>query len=342
MLLPPREIRERAEAALLNAPGQLARVIDYLLVTTDRYDTRTPAGWQGPIDLASDIKLERLDDALAGRLLGATELRGENWDLPGRDPVVHAYVRRAWAREDGGVPSNGWDDAGRLYACLILSRLVRDNNTSCEHAVRREITLGGRERLEPFGAFDSHVAYRLHPGETGWLDVSEALGLRDLVAAYDAGGLPDRIVPALRRIESVARERFLEDALPLAVGAAEALLKVSPAYAQQRAGRDCARQQFIQRVPQLGADVGTTISGAQCDAIYRDRSALVHGGGVDLSKPHELSEFEKGFVALVETLRAALRRGLTDAAFAANFAQDSAITASWPVMVKHRGQPVTL
>jgi hypothetical protein len=255
---------------------------------------------------------------------------------------VHAYVRQAWAREDGGVPSGGWDAGGRLYACLILSRLVRDNNTSCEHAVRRLITVGGSERLEPFDAFDSHVAYRLHPGDAGWLDVSEALGLRDLVAAYDAGGLPDRIVPALRRIESVARERFLEDALPLAVGAAEALLKVSPAYARKQAGRDYARQQFVQRLPKLAGDVGTTITGAQCDAIYRDRSALVHGGRVDLSKPHNLSDFEKGFVALVETLRAALRRALTDAAFAANFAQDSAIAASWPVTVKPRGQPVKL
>jgi hypothetical protein len=156
------------------------------------------------------------------------------------------------------------------------------------------------------------------------------------VAAYNAAGTPPRVKIAIRRLESVARERFLEDALPLAVGTAEALLKVGQAYARKQAGADHATQQFIQRVPAMAAEVGTTITQAQCKVLYRDRSALVHGGRVDLSKPHRLTEFEKGFVALVETLRAAVRCALEDAAFASTFLQDSAITARGPVTVQRR------
>jgi hypothetical protein len=342
-LVPPKHIQDLIEAEVLNSPKQLARVVDYLLVTGDTGDTRTVAGDAGPFDLAADVQIVRLDDVLAERLLRATELRGENSNRRSRSRVVHAYVREVWKREDGDGPEKlySWDPDGRLYSCLVLSRLVRDNGASCEHAARRLVTAGGDERLLPFDAFDSHVAYRLHPDRPGWLDAGEAHRLRDLFAAYQARGFPARVAAALRRTESVARERFLEDALPLAVGAAEALLKVEPAYARKHAGRDYAREQFVQRVPQLAADVGTRIARPQCDEIYRDRSALVHGDHVDLSKPRAFSQFEAAFVALVETLRAALHRALIDPAFAANFANDPAITAQWPTTVKQGGQPVT-
>jgi hypothetical protein len=337
----PEHIRKLAEAQMHKAG--LARVADYLLVTTDNMGGgRTPAGSSGPVALAANIQIERLDQVLAGRLLRATELRGEGFELLARDPVVHAYVREVWAY--GAAPPKkmyDWDSDGRLYECLVLSRLVRDNNTACEHAVRRLVNGNGTEQLVPMAAFDSHVAYRLHPRQQGWLDISEGVRLRGLVAAYNAAGTPPRIKLAIRRLESVARERFLEDALPLAVGTAEALLKVGPAYARKMAGADYATQQFIQRVPAMAAEVGTTITQAQCKVLYRDRSALVHGGRVDLSKPHRLTAFEKGFVALVETLRAAVRGALERPAFASTFVQDAAITARWPVTVQRRDGTTT-
>ena len=48
MSLPPLHIRELMEAEIANAPGQLVRIIDYLLVTTDNHGGRNPAGWAGP------------------------------------------------------------------------------------------------------------------------------------------------------------------------------------------------------------------------------------------------------------------------------------------------------
>jgi hypothetical protein len=131
----------------------------------------------------------------------------------------------------------------------------------------------------------------------------------------------------------VARERFLEDALPLAVGAMEALIKV---------GRKSVTAQFVQRSAAVAKEVGTSLTEAQAAEVYDDRSALVHGAGVDLSEPHKRSAFEEGFVALQETVRATVRRALEDPAFAAVFDQDSGIAARWPVTVQKGGKTVTL
>ena len=247
---------------------------------------------------------------------------------------MHAYVRRVWTEgdDDPGNPYN-WDSDGRLYACLVLSRLVRDNHTSCEHAVRRLVRADGGESLVPFSAFDSHVAYRLHPDRPGWLDVEEARQLQRLLQAFLETQPPLRVTSAVRRAESATRERFLEDALPLAVGGAEALLKV---------GRDYARAQFVQRTAALASDVGTNLAEGQCDDLYRDRSALVHGGQVDLSEPHTQTSFEVGFVALQETLRAGVRRAIEDREFAEIFERDDRIAARWPVIVRRGDNTITL
>src|SRR4051794_18739158 len=79
MATPP-EIRAAIEAEIEQSPLQLAAVIDYLLVTTYDHGGRTPAGFAGPVGLAGDVRIERLDDELSERLLRASELRGENWD----------------------------------------------------------------------------------------------------------------------------------------------------------------------------------------------------------------------------------------------------------------------
>jgi len=334
---PPQHIRDLIDAEVRRRG--LARVTDYLIVTAhDLGGGRVPAGWDdGPVDLSGDMRIERLDPTLAERLLRASELRGEHWDLPGRGPVAHEYVREVWARDNGGAaPTSlfGWDtDGPRLYACLVLSRLVRDNNTSCEHAVRRLIDGDGTERLIPMPAFDSHVAYQLDPGENGWLDDGEAAELRELLKAYDARAFPERVGIGLRRAESVTRERFLEDALPLAVGAVESLLKV---------GRDYAKAQFCQRTPAVAAELGTSLTQVQAEDAYDDRSVLVHGAQVDLSKAHDRTAFEAGFVAIQDTLRAALRRAFEQAAFGAIFSQDSRITARWPVTVLKGNKILTL
>lgn len=331
----PSHIQQLIEAQAAQNPRRLVKIVDYLLVTTDDHGGRTPAAWEGPSFVASDVQIERLEPDFAERLLRATELRGENWDPAPGPHVVHAFVRRAWQESDGSVVDNvfHWDQNGRLFECLALSRLVRDNATSCEHAVRRMVLANDSDRLVPFSAFDSHVAYRLHPDLPGWLDTAEAEQLRVLVEAYDEGAYPSRARSGLRRAESVVRERFLEDALPLCVGGVEAMLKV---------GRSFARAQFVQRASTVAGELDTGLSSVQCEALYDDRSALVHGGTVDLSVAGDLSDFARDFVALQMTVRALIRRAIEDAAFGAVFADDAAIAARWPVTVTKGGNAVVL
>ena len=91
--------------------------------------------------------------------------------------------------------------------------------------------------------------------------------------------------------------------------------------------------QFSQRVSALAGDVGVSLTEQRVRDLYDDRSALVHGADVDLSQPHDRSEFEQGFIALQETLRRTVRRALEEPRFAAEFESPVRITARWPVVV---------
>jgi hypothetical protein len=331
--LPPR-VRELAEAEIRDHPRQIAQVIDYLVVATDVPSDRTPAGHGGPVLLPEDVRIERLDLDLAKRLFDATSLRGENWNPKRQFYAVHAYVRHVWAQGDEGHPDSHWDDQRKIWPTVQLSRLIRDNNTSTEYAVRRIILRGGEEELIPFDGYETHVLYRLYPKVPGWLDDAEVAQLRALLTAYwDDQTLPLRVGRALRRVEVVATERYLEDALPLVVGGFESLVKIA---------RNFAGAQFAQRVAALAAEVKVDISVDECREVYDDRSALVHGGGVDLTVPETLDDFADKFMRLQEALRRVVRRAIEDRAFAEIFAQDASIKARWPTVVTDKGRNTTI
>jgi hypothetical protein len=307
-----------------NSPRALVETVDYLLVTADSQEGPTPAGDNGPVQLPAGIRIERLEQEFTERLLDAAEPRGENWEATRQFGVVHAYVRTVWKEADGPDPDElfHWDHERRLYPCVQLSRLVRDNAVGTEYAIRLLRRRDGSERLVPFAGYESHVAYRLHPEERGWLDIDEAAGLGRLLACYWSDEpLPDRVGRGLRRVDLVTRERYLEDALPVAVGAAEALLKV---------GRNSLKAQFVGRVSKLASDQGIDLDSEDCGEIYEDRSALVHGAAVDLAEPGDLDRFGRSFVALQETLRGTVRKAIEDRTFAAEFADDALIEERWP------------
>ena len=153
-----------------------------------------------------------------------------------------------------------------------LSRLIRDNGTSTEHAAQLQINADGSERIVPFDGFESHVVYRLYPDRPGWLDTEEALQLRALVDAFwSVPELPRRVGRALRQTEEITGARYLQNAIPLVVGGFESLLKI---------GRQHLSAQFSQRVPAIAAEVGIDLTVAECEDVYDDRSSLVHGFGL--------------------------------------------------------------
>jgi hypothetical protein len=313
-------------------PRRVVDVTDYLLVTDGDISSATPAGWEQPADLGYGVFIERLDGALAERLLDASELRGYDWEPARQYSAVHAYTYKVWRDGHGAPPERfyEWDSAGRLYPGVQLSRLVRDNATSTEHAVRRVLMADGNDQLVPFSGFETHTAYRLYPALRGWLDAEEAAQLGVLMRCYwDGGGLPARVGRALYRAESVTRQRYLEDALPLLVGGWESLVEI---------GQERPTAQFVQRVPQIAAELDVTLSEDECRARYRDRSALVHGAGVDLSQPQRFNEVAATFNKLQEALRRTVRRAIEDRRFAAHFGEDARITAQWPATITVRGE----
>jgi hypothetical protein len=308
----------------------VVRIVDYLLVTTHDRSGRTPAGHRVSVDLPEHVRIERLEPDLSDRLLDATSLRGEDWDPPRTYHVVHAYVRDVWTEASGEPPDETfhWDHDRRMWPTVQLSRLIRDNATSTEHAARRMIRADGTEVLIPFDGYASHTVYRLYPDRPGWLDVAEAEELRALLDAHTNGPpLPARVGRALRQVDAITSVRYLEEAMPSVVGGFESLVKI---------GRASLTAQFSQRVPAVAGEVGVEPSVAECEEVYDDRSALVHGVGVDLSEPHEVDEFGRRFNALQETLRRVVRRAIKDREFAGTFDDDASITARWPTVARLR------
>jgi hypothetical protein len=326
---PPPRIRDLQEARGQAYPQRPVRAIDYLVVTADDRDNREPAGHDGSVELSHGVRIERVEPAFAERIFAATPLRGENWSPERQFRAVHAYVRDAWNEGESTAAIDTWDHDRRIWPSVQLSRLIRDNGTSTEHAAQLLIRADGSERIVPFDGFESHVVYRLYPDRPGWLDTHEAVELRTLLDAYWGGSaLPDRVRRALRQTDAIMGERYLEYAIPLVVGGFESLLKV---------GRDFLKAQFSQRGHALAAEVGIPLSVRECEQVYEDRSALVHGVGVDLKQPHERDEFGRRFNALQETLRRIVRRAIEDPTFAAIFTDDARITNRWPTVVPGRG-----
>lgn len=182
---PPPHILRLQEEASRNNPGRVIRIVDYAVVSADSLAGPNPAGHDGPIDLGHGVRVERIELELADRIFEATSRRGEDWSPARQFAAVHAYVRDAWTADDGQPFDSltDWDPDRRIWPAVEISRLIRDNNASTEFAVRRVIRADGREQLIPFSGYESHVVYRLYPGERGWLDVDEAGELRSVLGA---------------------------------------------------------------------------------------------------------------------------------------------------------------
>lgn len=317
-------IEEDAARKAATNPEREVAIIDYALVATDHADTdRTPAGWDGPVELIDGVRFENIDNELAERIFEATSLRGEGWNPQRQYGCIHAYVRNVWTEgADSPYPANSlhWDHDGRMYPALQLSRLVRDNASSTEFAARRIIHADGSEMLIPYDGHESRTAYRLHPDRAGWLDAEEAGKLRGLLTAYRAGH-GDRVGRALNRVDRAVSERYIDDALLWVISGCEALMKV---------GIEALSHQFAHRVSQLATAMGKPLTYEQAERLYNSRSTHIHAAEADVEAA-ERDEFGSWFVALYETLRAAVCLALMDRAFASKFASDADVEMNWPL-----------
>lgn len=131
-------------------------------------------------------------------------------------------------------------------------------------------------QVRPYELFESSHAYRLPLIERDWLDVDDAATLRSLLNTYWQRGddLPERVPRAIWRAELASWSRWLDQTLPLVVGAFEALFatKIYELMAT-----------FKRRLPLLAEMVG--VEGVDADfaeRIYVGRSEGVHGSSVGM------------------------------------------------------------
>jgi hypothetical protein len=78
-------------------PGQVADVIDYLVVIDDGRNRSAgkPAGGKGPLDVGHGVVLRRLHIDMGERLLTASHKRGENLEPSVLYDAAHALTRAA-------------------------------------------------------------------------------------------------------------------------------------------------------------------------------------------------------------------------------------------------------
>jgi hypothetical protein len=274
------------------------------------------------VDLGDGIKLGRVSDDEAERVMNACTPAGQNF-APVRQFGQRYAFYREYSLEEIGEDLYGFDDGGKLGAAIALSRLVRDHGFSYQYAARVIEHAASEPTIRPLAATQGHVAYRLQSGRE-WLDGPEADGLAALLQAYDPAELPPRISEALWRSEYATRMSRGDIMLFTMVSGLEALLKV---------GHSQLSRQFKKRASALARDLRVEgVDKDLCERAYDGRSEWVHAvrGSVDIADEKAQLWVEEAS-KIRDLLRAACRKAIEDPEFRQVFTDDTAIEARWPI-----------
>lgn len=294
------------DLAVVPLPGQLGGK-DYVALTK-------------PVDLGWDISIVPVSAELRELVEDACDPQGvgtpEGIDLRGRP--LYAFLRADAPRR----PLYQWDSDERLQLAIALSRLVRPTSVSFRYAVRA-IGIVGSTRSEiipgPVRGFGA-LAWTAKPDED-WLRESDFAKLKELLQCFlDRPFLKaGRLQQAFWYHEYAARKQLIEVRVPLVATALEALLGTSG---------DRSTQQFVKRLPQLGALMGLrTLSEARARKMWGLRSKLSHGearaGLAD-------KDFEV-YTEMEECLRLALHRAVISQAFRDVFTTSESVARAFPL-----------
>ena len=156
------------------------------------------------------------------------------------------------------------------------------------------------------------------------MDADEARELAALLDSYwrREHQLGERVGNAIWLAEQSARRKYDFDALLTIIVGLEALLNTGPHQ---------NTKQFRQRAPDMARELGITgLSRSMAGRLYEQRSHASHGRRLRLISPHanepapNYTEREaraiRELALMQDVLRAAIRRGIEDPAFAAHFA----------------------
>lgn len=348
----------RLDRFFASPSGSAQRVRDVILCVTDQSVQVTPQEFRDhmpigsraelragsvdePADLGRGVSITRLDDEESELVMNACTPRGHFFY-----PIKQFGQRYSFVREvpldDYAAHPYQWDRGDALWDALSLSRLVRDNAYSTQYAARIVDYDDGEQMVVYTLAAESKHVYRLRRNRE-WLDRAEGAELAALLDHYwqAALDLPARVRRAWWRTEYATWVKWGDLIIPILISGLEALLKTE---------RHRATTQFVQRVPQLAAELSIELAPEICERMYDARSEWVHGTHVrlfttgregDEAQQHEGAQQGpqtddqwkkfREIVLVQDTLRAALRRCFEDAAFRSVFLDDDAIRERWPL-----------
>ena len=274
-----------------------------------------------PIDLGRDVRLERLVNDLAERIMDACEPPG-CYLRPARPPPrqwsqLYAFVRENLPTE----PPLGWDADRRLQECIAISRLVRPTSIGFEYSATLRYTLAGELASiipGPVGGFGAQ-SWIVPTDHGDWLNEEDVAALRKLWSQPDLSSLPDRLKRALWYHEYAARTNHIAVRWVLLTTGVEALINT---------GKDDATRQFIVRFSALAKMFGGfEMSHTRAEKIYDLRSKIAHGEGLPtLTDPRRQLYSELEMV-----LRLTLRAGVGDQAVQLLFSSPDEVKQQLPL-----------
>lgn len=202
-----------------------------------------------------------------------------------------------------------WDSDLRIGITLFLSRLIRPTTIANCYSSRlyfedeelRTIVAG------PTQGLGAHVWVVAKDNWRDWLSVPELEQLRKLSALYEINA-PDRVRRARKHIDNAFHAYYLDQRFASLVTSFESLLKVSDYK---------STKQFASRAPKLAEMLGYELTGTEAEAMYKDRSAFVHGFEVSFTEFSD--DLIEQYDRFERVIRLALLRASTESAFAQLF-----------------------
>jgi hypothetical protein len=162
-----------------------------------------------------------------------------------------------------------WDSQSWLGRTIFLSRLVRPTTIATDLSAR--LYFEGQELKTivagPTQSLGARAWVVAKDDWRDWLSVSELEQLRHLLTKYNLTA-PARVRQARKHIDHAFHAFYMDQRCASLVTSFESLLKVSD-YGSTK--------QFASKAPRLAEMLGHELTGAEAEALYKDRSAFVHG-----------------------------------------------------------------
>ena len=251
-------------------------------------------------------------DVDSDRVFDACQPAGLNFRPARQYGMRYAFCRRMRPESSDYYE---WGSDLALPITVFLSRLIRPTTIALDYSARLYFENGELKTIVPghTQGLGAHAWVVAKDNYRDWLSVPECERLRDLAIVYNRDA-PDRVRRARKHIDHAFHAFYLHQRLASLVTSFEALLKVSQFQ---------ATRQFAARTMKLAEMLGHQLTKEEAEAMYRDRSAFVHGSQASFEElSDELIDMYNRFESV---LRLALLRASTEADFAQIFSSDDMV-----------------